>query len=268
MWATLSAVLRGPYSLRTHLLLYGAIVAMPLLLVGAWLLVGSAHQERERMEAMMARIVHDLASDIDRDIERRLALLRVLATSRALAKADWADFHEQARDAVADDGFLILIDPSLRQLVNTYLPHGRQPEITGDPDTARAMLATKHPQVSHLFVARVTGKPVFNINYPVLANGEVRYILILVLNPDVLLPILQAQTLNERWFSLVVDQNDRIVARYPVEGDSVGSHLPARIARDFRPGVRRTAVLDESGPVFRAVAPLQTAPGGSRSRSP
>jgi hypothetical protein len=203
--------LQGAYSLRAHLLLYGVIVALPLMAVVGFLLMGAAQQERSRLETNMTRVAQDLVNDIDRDIERRLAMLQALASSPSLASADWPAFYAQAKAAAGDGSFLILIDSSLRQLVNTYVPFGQQPATTGDPDTARQMLAVKQPQVSHLFIARVTGKPVFNINYPILDKGNVRYILILVMSPDALLPILQAQSLDERWFSMIVDQNERIV---------------------------------------------------------
>ena len=60
-----------------------------------------------------------------------------------------------------------LIDATGRQLVNTYLPYGQQPPMTGDMETVRRILETKAPVVSNLFTSLAVKKPVFNVSIPI-----------------------------------------------------------------------------------------------------
>ena len=46
--------------------------------------------ERLQAEQRTLEKLHDLVSEIDRDIDRRLTLLQALATSPAVAAEDWA----------------------------------------------------------------------------------------------------------------------------------------------------------------------------------
>jgi hypothetical protein len=87
------------------------------------------------MEARVLQVLDALVNDIDRDLDRDITILRTLATSQALASADWPTFYNQARAGLQGRAYLVLVDVAGRQLVNTYVPYGKQPAITGDLET-------------------------------------------------------------------------------------------------------------------------------------
>ncbi len=72
--------------------------------------------------------------------------------------------------------YIVVTDTSGRQVVNTFVAYGQQPEFTGDPQTIQSMLAHPLPVVSNLFVSLVVKEPVFNISVPVMSEGKVRLI--------------------------------------------------------------------------------------------
>jgi hypothetical protein len=186
------------YSLRTHLLVFGAGLLLPVAVLAAVLLARGASLERAQLEAHLIQVADNLADDIDRDIARDVTILQTLASSPSFVSGDWAAFHAQATSALQGRAYVVVIDRSLRQLVNTFVPYGSQPELTGDPETARRMFASKQPDVSDVFVSLVTKRPVFNVNIPILKDGEVRYILHLGQFTDDILQILRAQKTGPR----------------------------------------------------------------------
>ena len=102
--------------------------------------------------------------------------LKTLAVSRPLAIADFAEFHRQANEALGGSGLIILVlDRNLQQLVNTGVPFGTPLPKTGDAETALKVLESKQPQVSDLFVGRITRRPAVDVHMPMMRNGEVRY---------------------------------------------------------------------------------------------
>ena len=186
----------GSYKAFTLLSLFGLAITVPLLLLFGALLLQSASVQHAQLEARVLQVLDALVNDIDRDLDRDITILHTLATSQAFASADWRTFYDQAKAGLQGRAYLVLVDANGRQLVNTYVPYGQQPAITGDPETVRRILQTKAPVVSNLFTSLVVKKPVFNVSIPILQDGEVRYVMSLGLLPDYLLALLNSQKLG------------------------------------------------------------------------
>jgi two-component sensor histidine kinase len=225
------------YSLRAHLIVFGAGILIPAMVLAGLLLARSATLERAQLEARLIQVADDLGEDIDRDIARDFTLLQTLATAPSFANEDWPAFHTHAKAALQGKAYVVLIDSSLRQLVNTYVPYGSQPELTGDPETAQRMIASKQSDVSDLFVSLVTEKPVFNVNIPILRNGEVRYILHLGQFADDLVGIMRGQRLGPEWTAVILDRKGVVLARSRDQERFVGRTYP-QFASDVKIAAR------------------------------
>jgi two-component sensor histidine kinase len=249
-----------PFSVRAHLAAYGLAVALPLVGLLGLLLVRATAAERTQVETRMLQLAGALSDDIDRDIDRRLAMLRTLATSPALAAADWSAFYAQAKAATQDTGYIVLIDVEGRQIVNTYVPYGTAPAVTGDPATLRRIIETKQPVVSDLFVSLVVKKPVFNISIPILRKGRVRYVLSLGLLPEDLLPILEGQKLDSRWITSIWDKQEVLLARSRDHDRYVGKPLDANLRNEARgrDGVAQTNNMDGARVLLAVAHPKLT----------
>jgi hypothetical protein len=73
------------------------------------------------------RFVGALTDSLDRDLDRQLTILNTLAVSSALQRQDWPVFYEEAKAALHGRNYVILIDASGRQVVNTYVRYGQEP---------------------------------------------------------------------------------------------------------------------------------------------
>src|SRR5262245_57922980 len=248
--------LRESYSLRAHLIAFAAVTLLPVLGLTALLLARSAALEHKQLESELVQAASSLAEVLDRDIERQITILRTLATMPSLPKGDWPAFYNSAEAAVAPKAYVILIDTSGRQLVNTFVPYGEAPAVTGDPQTLRRMLESKEPVISDLFVSLVTKKPVYNVSIPITLNGSnVRYVLSLGQLTDDFVPMLQSQSRGPEWVTSFIDRHGTVLARSRDHGRFSGKPH-ASFAEDSKGNgnrVRRTTSLD-GDIVLRAVA--------------
>jgi hypothetical protein len=74
-------------------------------------------------------------------------------TSQALTSEDWQTFYDQAKAGLQGRAYLILIDASGRQQLNTYVPYGEQPAMTGDPTACAISSVTSRDQPSAILKA-------------------------------------------------------------------------------------------------------------------
>jgi two-component sensor histidine kinase len=218
--------LRNTYSLRAYLIAFGIALLVPVTIVAWLLLAHAASLERGQYESRLIQIADDLAEDVEREIDRRLILLRALAAFPALVEEDWSTFHDQAKAAVGDTAYVILLDTSGRQLVNTFVPYGAAPARTGDPETIRRIIEAREPVISDLFVSLVTKRPVYNVSIPVFRNSELRYILSLGELVDSLLQVLKGQRLSAEWITTIQDRNGVLMARSKAHERFIGSTHP------------------------------------------
>lgn len=247
------------YSIRYLLFAFALAVATPLLGLLSYLLYESAVSERSRIETRLQQVALNLSENLQRDFDRRISLLETLATSPLVTAQDWQSFYQQARAALQNRAYLVLTDDKGRQLVNTYVPFGSEPPITGDPETVRRIEASKQPVVSNLFVSLVVKRPVFNISIPVLRDGQLRYVMSLGLLPEDVLEVLAEQRLDPQWVASVWDRNGVIIARTRSHSEYVGKTIPAELqAAQLPDDVLSTVTLDGED-VVRAIAILRNA---------
>src|SRR5215510_15786827 len=181
--------MKKPRSLRGLLTAFALAVMAPLLVALAIFLWRTAEASRADVEQNILQAAGDLAADIDRNLALRGAMLEALAVSGHLQSEDWPAFYEEAKRLAGQQARIILIDASLRQIINTGRPYGQAPQLTGDPESARRVLETKQPTVSNLFISQITHKPSLNVDVPI--PGTVRYILIYAAAPESLLSTVQ-----------------------------------------------------------------------------
>jgi PAS domain S-box-containing protein len=216
---------RRAWPAALHLVLFGIIIAAPLLVLLAAMLYRSAVQEHERLERLIGQELAELVASVDRDIERRLAVLQTLAAAPSLAAQDWAAFHAQARASLGVN-YLVVVDAEGRQVVNTWLPHGEAPAMTGDPATLEEVRRTMRPVVSDLFTSLATKGLVYNVSVPIVRDGRLLYLMSLGLFPDDLLGLLHDQRLDADWTSMIWDRKGTIMARSHDNARWMGKAVP------------------------------------------
>jgi PAS domain S-box-containing protein len=236
-----------------HLVYFALIVAGPLLLVIGALLWRSVSLERQQLDSRLGQVLEALVADLDRDFDRQVTILRTLESSPLLAAGNWPAFYEQARNALRDKGYVVLVDLDGRQIVNTYAAYGAAPERTGDPETIRRIREAPGPVVSNLFVSKVTRQPVYNVSIPVPSGDDPRFIMSIGLLPKDLLAILKEQGLDDRWNAVTWDGNGQVLAQLDNHDHAVGTLAPQAL-RALEPGKVTRIGMATPGDVFAITA--------------
>jgi hypothetical protein len=213
-------------ALKTHLLLFGLALLIPILTFAAITISEFTAGVRATSELRAISAALAIASNIDRDLSSRITLLEALALSPSLANRDYAAFYRQAHDALQRAGsHVLLVEPTGQEIFNTGFPFGIGLPVSNDLDGIRRVITTKKPHVSDLFSGAMTGRSIYNVKIPVLEEDAVRYVLIMAPEVGALSGIVQQQILPEGWSGLVVDHNDVIIARSQSNEGPVGAKL-------------------------------------------
>jgi two-component sensor histidine kinase len=250
-----------PQRIRTFLAWFALALTLPLIGLAVLAFNQLASQDEAETQRRVLQVAQSLVDDIDRELDRATITLETLATSAALAKNDFAAFHEQAtRALMRDKAGILLIDRSFQQLLNTRAAYGTALPRTVDPETAQRVFDTKQRHVSDLVVGAVSRQELINVEVPILVEEEVRYVLIMALDATRFEQLLQSQRLDPQWITGITDNKGIIVARSERHADFVGKPLPAELLQQSRAakGVFRATSVAGQG-ILRATVRSQTA---------
>ena len=228
-----------------YLVVLSVALILPLLLVSVALLAGFVRSE---IQAGRDRLVRDAASigaDVDREVSGLITVLDTLATSSSLDSGDLATFHARATAALASrDAYVLVLDTNLQQLLNTRRPFGTALPKTSNEESARIVLQTRDVSISDSFIGAVSGQRVINILRPVMAAGQVRYILTITVGTDRFSPILHAGQSRDEYAVLLLDAKDQVMAKVPPKNRTAAEAQALEIAKAQK-GVTSRNIADE-----------------------
>jgi PAS domain S-box-containing protein len=220
--------LRKPRSVWHLLVMLGSSIIAPLLLFGLYAGARIAAAELEQIRRELMSESRSLSAEVDREIVGEVEKLQALAASPSLRQGDFAEFQHQAEASLAmrQSGNIMLIDRSMRQLVNTWVPFGTHLEKAAVPEAVEGALATGKPQVTGLFMGPVVKQLLFGIVVPVQIEGERRYALVRSPSQHALVRLVAAHELPPGWHEAVSDAAHRIIAQSGQDNGSIGKELP------------------------------------------
>jgi len=235
---------RKGHSAAVYLIAFAIAVTLPLLLLVSALLYRSVTLENEQNKQRIGQVLQALVADLDRDMDRRIAVLETLSTSPLLVAEDWPAFYAQAKQGLGNRAYLVVVAADGRQVVNTYVPYGEAPKMTGDPASLERMKQDPRPVISDLFTSLVVRKPVYNISIPVMRGNELRYVMSLGLLPEDLRDLLQGQGLPPNWAAAIWDGNGVTMARTHDQERFLGTAVPKHLTELQPEKIVRTTNID------------------------
>jgi signal transduction histidine kinase/ActR/RegA family two-component response regulator len=247
-------------SIRTYL--FGLLLAglVPVAVFAAVLLLQLWVGQRDQVRARHEDAVSALAVVVERELGSGIRRLELLASSPLLRAGATDQFRTLAELFLAlspDWENIVLLDLQGRQVFNLAAAPDRALPPATDRAYARAVIDTRRPAVSDLFVGSVTGKQVVDIAVPVIQEGHVRYVLAATLELGQLEAFLLAHV-DKAGVAVVLDREHRIVRRSRGGAEYVGKQtvpaLHALIASAPRGWGRFVAF--EGDPVYTAWAPV------------
>jgi PAS domain S-box-containing protein len=215
---------------RSYLVILVLAALLPVVTFATIVVARLATYERATSEQGMRETARALSLAVDRELASARATLLLLVTSPHLRSGDLEAFRRQCADALSLSGtWIMLAEPSGRQLVNTLRsPDGAAPE-PGEVDVLRRVAATGRPVVSDLIAGSISGASV-TVNVPVFEGRRVRYVLSMAVLPEGLNSILLEQKLAPNVIGAVYDRRGVAIARTLGMATFIGRPAPARLA--------------------------------------
>lgn len=212
--------------LRTHYLLLAFSIVLPIAVfcgIALKLLQDAQHDSAIQRITESASLT---AQVIDADIERAQSVLKVLASSHALAGRDLARFYTEAKHAsAAPGGWIILYDTDGQQLVNTRRPFGEALPMRPDPEQVTRMLASGRGQVTGIKWGAALNNHYVMVETPILAPDGRRYVLGQAFSPGYFAHAFSRRPLPPSWRIAILDRDGIIIARSAREADFIGKQV-------------------------------------------
>ncbi|MEZ5842210.1 MAG: PAS domain-containing protein [Hyphomicrobiaceae bacterium] len=210
-------------SLRVYLIAMSVALVVPSLVLCVYLTSNLVHSEMASGRERLQRAAYEATRDVDREVAGLFIVLETLATSRALAADDLPGFHGSASRALAGtNAYVLLLDRSLRQILNTRVPYGTELPSTAHPESARHVVETGLRTVSGVFTGAVSGRRVVNLLVPIRRDGSVRYVLLITVYASRFDAVLR-EVIRPEWTARLADQNNHTIGSIgrvgePLEG--------------------------------------------------
>ncbi|KQT46751.1 hypothetical protein ASG52_13690 [Methylobacterium sp. Leaf456] len=182
---------------------FAAGLILPFIVVCALIGRSWVATEEGRLTAALASVADVAASDVDRFLDDRLAILRALATSPALDHDDFARFERQVRELPGLNGMAIVLRDA-----------SGAPVAAADaaPDTT-AVAGPVAPGVSDLLDGEGGAAPVVRLDVPVMRQGRTRFVVGATLAPTAFDDVLRRSGLGAEQFGTIADRRGRVVGR-------------------------------------------------------
>lgn len=237
------APLPTPAASRYPFVLVLCVIAPAIALAVAILYVSDL-QYRAALRHELQQSADLLAAEVDAELGRSVAALKVLAMSNTLQKGDLRGFHALATRTVRADptwNNVQLVSTEGEQLVNARLPFGTPLPPLNRPELPLQAVYKREPVVADLAMGVVAQRLLTPIYVPVFRGDEVVYVIAAAIEPPNWQSMLRSRlpagvqaVLLDRYSFVVTTTDD---APSPIQGSpTAASTLPARpgeLSRDF-----------------------------------
>ncbi|HZM34899.1 MAG TPA: cache domain-containing protein [Burkholderiales bacterium] len=212
--------------LRSYLVSLALATVLPVAVFGAivgYFLVG---EQRDTFRRGAEARVLAITTAVDAELQGMVSSLDALSRVESLANRDFTYFRATAKRFLETHPHWTSINlarPDGERVLDPLATEGAAlpPIQRFEPSFERA-LQTAQPMIGDLAIGPVSKQWDFVVRVPVVRDGKVDYVLSAVIKPEAITRLLVAQGLPADWFAVVLDRNNRIVARTVEPAASVG----------------------------------------------
>lgn len=238
-----STPLATPAASRYPFVLVLCVIA-PAVALAAAILYGSAMQYRETLRHELQQSADLLAAEVDAELGRSVAALKVLAMSNTLQQGDLRGFYALATRTVRADptwNNVQLVSIEGEQLVNVRLPFGTPLPPLNRPELPLQAVYKREPVVADLAMGVVAQRMLTPIYVPVFRGDEVVYVIAAAIEPPNWQSMLrsrlpagvQAALLDRYSFVITTTYDVPPAAHGSASAASAPPTLPGELSRDF-----------------------------------
>ena len=234
------------------------VVVIPAFLFSIVVLKRTNEAQERIFESLLRTSTGAVNRAVERDISGMFSTLNFLSTSESLQKGDYAALHAQATKTLeGSEIYFLIIDQTMRQLLNTRVPYGTPLNTASEPLSAGMALARGERMVSDLFFGKTAQQWVFNAYQPMrLANGQ-HVLLTLTKNADALRRAVNPDILSPGWNAAVLDSRGTVIVSTD-EKQKTGTPFFLRVVPALRLGV---STMQQDGTNYQVVTEFSSLAG-------
>jgi len=201
-------------SIRWYLVMLAGVVAIPMMLFIVLLITQLNQNEQRSLDRRTARVASSVSSAVYLILKDMDSTLDLVASAPELETDDLKGFHYRTQLALKDSGkFVILVDSTGQQLLNTRVPFGEPLGRTSDMASLTQALSSGETVISDVFLGRTSGEWVFNLTKPVKrTDSTAARALIITKNAAELTEALASPDIPQGWNLAIVDRTGALVA--------------------------------------------------------
>lgn len=210
--------------LRSHLQILTVGTLLPLVVFGLAAAAIIAERERDLVLRGGSERTLALLTAVDAELEGYIESLHALAGSSALSQDDLATFHaEMSRALQVQPGWhtFQLARPDGALALDAGQPFGTELGRVRERPSFEAAVREQRTTIRDLYPEN-DETHLFGLRVPVVSENSTRYVLSVLVDPSEMHSILQRQRLPADWVGVVLDANERIVARTTSSEEMVG----------------------------------------------
>jgi PAS domain S-box-containing protein len=213
-------------SIKAVLAMIVGAAVLPLTLAMMWALFTLNDLADARQRADLLYAARSISSSVDAELGKYVALAEGLGRAPSLRDDDLAAFRAEAARMFPSSAtaWVVVSDLDGQQLLNTRITDGsplprRLPQAVA---YQRRALALGRTLVSDVTTGTSTGRPLVNIEVPVLRDGKPFRALTLAIAASNFNALLHPADTPDSWLLGVMDNNGRYVARAPRSEELIG----------------------------------------------
>jgi two-component sensor histidine kinase len=220
---------RSPFTFAQRLIFYGLSVAVPVLAICGLLVYQYTAQQYRAIEEETLAAAHEVARDLEREIQVQLLLLEALIGVLG-PEMDLARLHQNARRALVPHGaHVVVYDVGGWQILNTSVPMGDPLPVNYDPVRIKAIVERGQPYVSDYKAHLIDNQPVWIVSTPIRRENEPNGLIGVARSPATLVDVLEQRSRPPDWRWYVIDRSSTVVASR--DRTAIGKKMPERFAR-------------------------------------
>ena len=211
--------------LRSRLILLAVAGILPLAALSGIGLLALIKQQRTQIERTSVDVARALATAVDGELQRSTSVLQALATSPQLDDGNVAGFAvraERVQAAMPQWSAIMLADLQGKVLASTGAGGAAVGSQVTERESFDRVTGLRKPAIG--FVLRDPRNEFgVNITVPVLRDGELRFLLLATVKPEVMRELITRQRVPDNWVISVFDDKGLQVARTRLHEQSLGT---------------------------------------------
>lgn len=234
------------------------VVVIPAFLFSLVVLKRTNEAQERIFESLLRTSTGAVNRAVEREISGMFSTLNFLSTSESLREPDYAGLYRQASKALeGTDIYFLVIDETMRQLLNTRVPYGTPLGAASEPSSAGQALARGERMVSDLFFGKTAQQWVFNVYLPMRLHNGRHVLLTLTKNAEALRRAVNPDILSPGWNAAVLDTQGTVIVSTD-ETQKTGKPFFLKVVPSLRLGVSK---MREGGVNYQVVTEFSSLAG-------